>query len=92
MLLIRTTRQFRKSLKKLSRSGRFDQEEVGVVIDALARGEKLDASYSDHELSHEFSGNRECHIKPDLLLIYKVENNNLVLVLINLGSHSDLFD
>ncbi len=91
MLLVRTTKQFRKSLKKLSRSGRFDKEEVGLVINTLAREEKLDASYLDHELSNEFAGNRECHIKPDLLLIYKIENDNLVLVLVNIGSHSDLF-
>ena len=91
MMLVRTTSRFRKVLKKLLHSERFDREKLGVVIDILASGEKLDASYQDHELSAELVGHRECHIKPDLLLIYRVEDNNLVLVLAGLGSHSDLF-
>ena len=91
MMLVRTTSRFRKSLKKLLGSGRFNRKEVEVVVDILARGEKLGAHYRDHELSAEFSGHRECHIRPDLLLIYKIEENNLVLVLVNLGSHEDLF-
>ena len=91
MMLVRTTSRFRKALKKLLRSGRFDREGLGAVIDTLANGKKLAISYDDHELSAELTGHRECHLKPDLLLIYRIENNNLVLVLVNLGSHSDLF-
>jgi len=91
MMLVRATSRFRKALKKLLHSGRFDREELASVIDILARGKKLDASYQDHELSAELIGHHECHIKFDLLLLYRIENNNLVLVLVNLGSHSDLF-
>lgn len=91
MMLVRTTNRFRKSLKKLLRSGRFDRKELASVIDTLASGEKLGASYQDHELSAELIGHRECHIKSNLLLIYRIEDDNLVLVLVNLGSHSDLF-
>ena len=53
--------------------------------------EKLDDKYKDHSLIGEYKGLRECHIEPDWLLIYYVENNTLTLVLSRLGSHSDLF-
>ena len=92
MYLIRSTSQFRKSLKRHRHSGRFDQKGLQRVVDTLAAGKVLDEIYRDHELTAELAGNRECHIRPDLLLIYRIENNKLVLVLVNLGSHSDLFD
>ncbi len=91
MRLVRTTAQFRRSSKKILRSGRFDRAEIQDVVDVLIRGEKLDLSYRDHELSGDLLGHRECHIRPDLLLLYRIEGNDLILVLVNLGSHSDLF-
>ena len=95
MRLVRNTSRFKKSLRKLSRSGNFDQklrETLAKIINTLTRGEKLEPVYEDHELTGKFIGHRECHVKPDLLLIYYIENNDLVLVLVNLGSHSDLFE
>ena len=86
MRIIRETSRFRKSFKKLSMSGDFSEklkEVLSNVVDAIARGEKLEVKYRDHELTGEFAGHRECHIKPDLLLIYYIENNDLVLVLEN---------
>jgi mRNA interferase YafQ len=60
------------------------------VLDALVLDQALAASYRDHNLTGEWVGCRECHIKPDLLLIYKkVDDDKLVLV--RLGSHSELF-
>ena len=91
MLIIRHSKAYRKAYRKISESGRFPKKELDSVIDELASGKKLDASYRDHELSGELIGHRECHLRPDLLLIYRLENNNLVLVLVNLGSHTDLF-
>ena len=91
MRLIRTTIRFRKVLKKLSRSGRFDRKKLEKIIDILARGEKLATSYQDHELSGELTGHRECHVGFDLLLIYRLEDNDLIMVLVNLGSHDGLF-
>ena len=92
MRLVRSSSRFKKSLKRYLRSGRFDRNELQTVIEFLARGEDLDPAYQDHELSGELAGHRECHIRPDLLLIYRFEDNNLVLVLVNLGSHSALFN
>ena len=52
---------------------------------------KLESKYKDHSLIGDYKGFRELHIKPDLLLIYKKDENELVLALIRVGSHSKLF-
>lgn len=89
MLSIRTVARFRKSLKKISKSGSFDQEKLEDIIQTLSHEEKLDRSYQDHSLTGAMSAYRECHIEFDLLLIYKLERG--ILVLVNIGSHPDLF-
>ena len=91
MLIIRYSKAYRKAYRKFSRSGRFPKEELEFVVKIIQRQERLDVSCRDHELTAEFIGHRECHIRPDLLLIYRIEDNKLVLVLVNLGSHEDLF-
>ena len=58
---------------------------------SLAKGEKLSEKHKDHELTGNWKGFRECHIEPDWILIYTIENNLLVLTLSRTGSHSDLF-
>ncbi len=60
------------------------------LLIALATDESLDARHRDHHLSGDWAGFRECHIKPDLLLIYSIEDPN-TLRLARLGSHSELF-
>ena len=61
------------------------------VIDKLRQGIPLEEKYKDHGLSGNFDGFRECHIKPDWLLIYLIENDILTLTLVNTGTHSDIF-
>ena len=61
------------------------------VIDMLRQGQTLDIKYRDHALTGNYAGYRECHIKPDWLLIYYIENDILTLTLSDTGSHSDLF-
>lgn len=82
------SKSFKKAFKKLSESDKID---VFDVIEILAAGERLNQSYRDHELSGNFKGCRECHVKPDLLLIYRIRNDILELALIEVGSHSELF-
>jgi mRNA interferase YafQ len=65
-------------------------DDLKPVIDALVRDQVLDANYRDHSLTGVWDGCRECHIKPDLLLIYKKEGDDK-LILVRLGSHSELF-
>ena len=61
------------------------------IINNLANAVPLPEKNKDHELSGNFKGCRECHIQPDWLLIYKIQNDSLILTLSRIGSHSDLF-
>jgi mRNA interferase YafQ len=90
--LIRS-KQFQKSFKKLVKNGlkKKNIDELARVIDILASGGCLAQEYRDHKLHGEYEGYRECHIRGDLLLIYQIVESELVLVLINIGSHSELF-
>lgn len=58
----------------------------------MAHGEVLPAKNKDHQLSGSWQGFRECHIEPDWLLIYRLDNSELILFATSTGSHSDLFD
>ena len=93
MYLIKKTQSFEKSYKKIKNSGikKSFLRDLSFVIDFLTIGKNLPASYKDHKLNGEFFDYRECHIKGDLLLIYKIEKENLILVLVDIGSHSQLF-
>ena len=61
------------------------------VVDLLRQGRQLEERYHDHGLTGDLAGFRECHIRPDWLLIYLIENDILTLTLIDTGLHSDLF-
>ena len=87
---IRTTTRFRKDLKLMEKRG-YNIELLNKIVDLLSRGEELPAKNKDHALKGNFLGSRECHIAPDWLLIYEIENNELILYLTDTGSHSDLF-
>lgn len=92
MYCIVSTKNYRKSYKKLLRSGREDDiKELEKIISLIAYDKKLDIKFKDHKLHGELSRFRECHIKPDLLLIYEKDKKNLILVLVDIGSHDDLF-
>lgn len=81
--------QFKKDFKKITKLAIADVIEVGHVISQLQRGQELTAKYLDHALSGNWANYRDCHVKPDLVLIYKIENSTLKLA--RLGSHSELF-
>ena len=84
------TTQFKKDYK-LAVKRKLDISLLDDVIRALSRGEALPEKNKDHGLSGKWSGHRECHILPDWLLIYRIEDNVLVLTLSRTGTHSDLF-
>ncbi len=92
MLKIEFTGQFKKDYKQAIKRGCKEQE-LTTVISLLAAEQTLPAKYKDHALenSRNYKGMRECHIKPDWLLIYKKYADRLVLELIRTGTHSDLF-
>ena len=72
------TNQFKKDLK-LAKKQNKNLDKLFEVIDILANGGTLDAKYRDHDLTGNYKGTRECHIEPDWLLIYEIQNNVLVL-------------
>ncbi len=90
MYQVKFTTAFKKSYKLMKKRG-LDIALLDEVIDLLRQGRQLDAKYKDHALSGNFSGFRECHIKPDWLLVYLIENDVLVLTLVDTGSHADIF-
>lgn len=63
---------------------------MGPILESLVAGKPLPARYRDHALVGVYSGLRECHIKPDWLLIYRLVDDDVVLV--RTGTHSDLFE
>ena len=76
---------------KLAKKQNKNLDKLFEVIDILANGGTLEAKYRDHDLTGNYKGTRECHIEPDWLLIYEIQNNVLVLMLYRLGTHSELF-
>jgi len=93
VFLIKRTKDFEKSFRKISRSGLSlkAREKLEFVIDSLACERKLDIKYKNHRLKGELKDYCECHIVPDLLLIYKIEEEENVLILVDIGSHNQLF-
>ncbi len=81
--------QFKRDYKKRLRDAGLDPLLAGI-INRLADGEPLETKFRDHPLKGGYAGCRECHLKPDLLLIYVRTPDELRLV--RLGSHSELFD
>ena len=80
MLTIRYHNSFKKDYKKILKR-HLNIHDMETVIDMLA----------NHALTGDWKGFRECHIQPDWLLIYKIQNDSLILTLSRIGSHSDLF-
>ena len=89
MLEIEYSNQFKKDFKKARKLPLLELKIIFDVISALEKEQVLDEKLKDHELSGNWASYRECHIKPDLLLIYQAENSTLKLA--RLGSHSELF-
>ena len=86
---VRHTSQIKRDLRLMAKQGK-DLSVFEAVVEKLANGKPLELSNKDHALSGEYKGCRECHIRPDWLLLYEVDNNTLYLHLIRTGSHSEL--
>lgn len=89
---ISVTSSFKKNYKKIIKQGK-DKNKLKKVITKLANREELEEKYKNHRLIDDkhYKDCYECHIEPDWLLIYKYNNSELILLLSNTGSHSDLF-
>lgn len=90
MLKLEYSTQFKKDFKKIAKLPIPDVIEVGHVIKQLQLGETLPEKYVDHLLTGNWQNYRDCHVKPDLVLIYKIDTDALRLA--RIGSHSELFN
>ena len=85
---LETSSKFERQYKKLSQTQKIQAK---LVINRLLCDLPLEAKHKDHKLVGNYNGYRECHIMPDLLLIYKKDTEALSLFCIRIGSHSNLF-
>lgn len=90
---IKYSNEFKKSIKKQIKQGK-NIEKLFYVIEILARKGQLEAKYRNHRLIDDkrFKNCYDCHIEPDWVLIYKYLDKEVILLLINTGSHSEILD
>ena len=91
MYEVKFTAAYKKSYKLMKKRG-LDLSLLDAAVDTLRRGKQLDERYRDHALTGKLQGFRECHIRPDWLLIYMIEDDILTLTLVDTGSHADIFN
>ena len=90
MLTIKYESTFKKDFKRIVKRG-YDVRLLEEVIELLANEQPLPSRYKDHSLTGNYADCRECHITPDWLLIYQINDDELILYLTRTGTHSDLF-
>jgi mRNA interferase YafQ len=87
-LILETTSEFERGLKRMEKRGKR-LEKLHAVIELLQTHQALPRSQKDHALAGDRKGWRDCHVEPDWVLIYKKEGDTLILG--ETGTHSDLF-
>lgn len=88
---LRITGECKQNLKRCKRRG-LPMDELWMVVGKLLNGETLEEKYRAHILTGDRKGQWECHIQPNWLLIWEQHDTELVLIMLNTGTHSDLFD
>ena len=90
MYQIYFTNKMKHDAKRMKKRGK-DISKLTNVLSQLASGSILDSKYRDHQLSGNMADFRECHIEPDWLLVYRIEDDKLILTATETGTHSDIF-
>jgi mRNA interferase YafQ len=90
-LRLRPTKAFDRDLKRVSKRG-DDRDKLRTVIERLRLGAVLEPRHRDHALGGDWQGWRDCHVEPDWLLIYRVDEGAGELVLGRTDTHADLFE
>jgi mRNA interferase YafQ len=86
------TKQFKKDWQRLTHSGQHDMNRFKEPMSLLVANDgPLPAEWLDHELDGEWADHRELHAKGDLLLIYRLEENDELVIFVRAGTHSELF-
>lgn len=90
---IKYSKEFKNSLKKITKQGK-NIDKLLNVVDMLSNKQLLDFRYKDHALynNKKFKDCRDCHIEPDWILIYKYLEDEIILLLVNTGSHSEVLN
>ena len=91
MYQITFTHRMKKDIKLMRKRGK-DISKLTVTLSLLASGQPMPDQYNDHALVGNFKGFRECHIEPDWLLLYKIQDDVLILTATATGTHSDIFN
>lgn len=87
---VKTTKNFDKSVAKMKKRG-YPMDELRKVLSLLMQDGTLPKVYRPHKLTDNYEGKWECHIKPDWLLVWEKHEKELLLIMLNTGTHSDLF-
>ena len=87
---IKVSSRYKKAYRRMEKRG-VDLSELDAVIDELKFKRRLDDKYQDHALKGKFKNFRECHIRPDWLLVYAFNDDVLTLLLFDTGTHSEIF-
>ncbi len=85
------TKRFKTAYKRIRNVKSFKTETFIEVVEILASGKSLDKKYHDHQLTGNLKDFRECHLAPDILLLYQIDDGILVLTLVSIGNHAQLF-
>jgi len=88
---LRITGECKQNLKQCKRRG-LPMDELWTVVGKLLNGETLEEKYRAHRLTGDRKGQWECHIQPNWLLVWEQHDKELILVMLNTGTHADLFD
>ena len=91
MLKPKITSAFKTDYKKAALSGKHNMALVQSIMVKIQQEIPLEEKYHDHSLKGDWSDCRECHIKADFLLVYRIDKLNKTIVYVRLGSHSELF-
>ena len=90
MYQIQFTSKMKRDVKRMQKRGK-DISKLTSVLTILASGTALPPQNRDHQLTGNYSDFRECHIEPDWLLVYRIEEDVLILTATETGTHADLF-
>ena len=91
MMELKTTSKFKKDYKRCKKRG-YDMTLLKDVINTLLAEKPLEEKHRDHALVGKYTGFRECHVLPNWLLIYCIDDGSLILTAARTGTHSDLLD
>ncbi len=92
MYELHRSNRFKKSYKRICRSGFFDLECYKQIVLLLMDNQNLPDRFHDHALKGNYFGLRECHIKGDCLLVYEIDDKNKLLYLVEIGKHANIFE